>query len=95
MKKNKFYKSEASEAASDFFGMDKAQGISVSACAIMKNEISHVEAWLNNVRVFAQEIIVVDTGSTDGTNEFLAKQFDVKLISYEWQHDFAQAKNVA
>lgn len=95
MKKNKFYKSEASEAASDFFGMDKAQGISVSACAIMKNEISHVEAWLNNVRVFAQEIIVVDTGSTDGTNEFLAKQFDVKLIRYEWQHDFAQAKNVA
>lgn len=95
MKKNKFYKSEASESASDFFGMDKAQGISVSACVIMKNEISHVEAWLNNVRVFAQEIIVVDTGSTDGTREFLVKQPDVKLISYEWQHDFAQAKNVA
>lgn len=93
MKKNKFYKSEANQTASDFFEMDKLQGI--SACAIMKNEISHVEAWLNNVRVFAQEIIVVDTGSTDGTNEFLAKQFDVKLISYEWQHDFAQAKNMA
>lgn len=95
MKKSKFYKSEASEAASDFFGMDKAQGISVSACAIMKNEISHVEPWLNNVRGFAQEIIVVDTGSTDGTNEFLVKQPDVKLINYEWQHDFAQAKNMA
>lgn len=95
MKKNKFYKSEASEAASDFFEMNKVKGTSISACAIMKNEISHVEAWLDNVRVFAQEIIVVDTGSTDGTNEFLAKQFDVKLISYEWQHDFAQAKNVA
>ena len=95
MKKNKFYKSEASKAASDFFEMDKVKGASISACAIMKNEISHVEAWLDNVRGFAQEIIVVDTGSTDGTNEFLAKQFDVKLISYEWQHDFAQAKNVA
>lgn len=95
MKKNKFYKSEASEAASDFFEMNKVKGTNISACAIMKNEISHVEAWLNNVRVFAQKIIVVDTGSIDGTNEFLAKQFDVKLISYEWQHDFAQAKNMA
>lgn len=95
MKKNKFYKSEAYEAASDFFEINKVKGTSISACAIMKNEISHVEAWLNNVRVFAQEIIVVDTGSTDGTNEFLAKQPDVKLINYEWQHDFAQAKNMA
>lgn len=95
MKKNKFYKSEASEAASDFFEMNKVKGASISACAIMKNEINHVEAWLDNIRVFAKEIIVVDTGSTDGTREFLAKQPDVKLISYEWQHDFAQAKNVA
>lgn len=95
MKKNKFYKSEASEAASDFFGMDKAQGINIYACAIMKNEINHVEAWLDNVRVFAQEIVVVDTGSTDGTKEFLAKQSYVKLINYEWQSDFAQAKNAA
>ena len=95
MKKNKFYKSEAYEAASDFFEVNRAQEINISACAIMKNEISHVEAWLDNVRVFAQEIIVVDTGSTDGTMAFLAKQPDVKLINYEWQHDFAKVKNVA
>lgn len=95
MKKSKFYKSEASEAASDFFEMNKVKCASISACAIMKNEMSHVEAWLDNVRVFAQEIIVVDTGSTDGTMAFLAKQSDVKVIKHEWQNDFAQAKNVA
>lgn len=95
MNKNKFYKSEASEAASDFFEMNKVKGASISACAIMKNEINHVEAWLDNVKTFAQEIIVVDTGSKDGTNEFLSKQSDVKVFHYEWQNDFAQAKNVA
>lgn len=95
MKKSKFYKSEASEAASDFFEMNKIKGTSISACAIMKNEISHVEAWLDNARVFAQEIIVVDTGSTDGTRVFWDKQSDVKVFYSEWQHDFAQAKNVA
>ena len=95
MKKNEFYKSEASEAASDFFEMNRVKGASISACAIMKNEMPHVEAWLDNVRVFAQEIIVVDTGSADGTNEFLAKQADVKVFHSEWQHDFAQAKNMA
>lgn len=95
MNKNKFYKSEASEAASDFFEMNKVKGASISACAIMKNEMSHVETWLDNVRVFAQKIIVVDTGSTDGTNEFLAKQSDVKVFHYEWQNDFSKAKNVA
>lgn len=95
MKKNKFYKSEANQTASDFFEMDKAQKIGISACAIMKNEIVHLEAWLANVRSFAGEIIVVDTGSADGTRAFLSHQGDVKLIHYQWQHDFAQAKNVA
>lgn len=95
MKKSRFYKSEASEAASNFFEMNKVKGASISACAIMKNEISHVEAWLDNVRCFSKEIIVVDTGSVDGTREFLAKQTDVKVIKHEWQNDFAQAKNVA
>ena len=47
------------------------------------------------MRAFAQEIIVVDTGSTDGTMAFLAKQPDVKLINYVWQNDFAKVKNVA
>lgn len=95
MKKQKFDSSEARMPASDFFGVKGKHRISISACAIMRNEMVHVEAWLNNVRRFATEIIVVDTGSQDGTRELLAKQSDVKLITYEWQNDFAQAKNMA
>lgn len=94
MKKHKFDSSEASMPASDFFGMN-GEEISISACAIMRDEMAHAEAWLKNVRSFAAEIIVVDTGSQDGTRELLAQQADVKLICCEWQNDFAQAKNMA
>lgn len=94
MKKHKFDSSEARMPASDFFGMN-GEAISISACAIMRNEMAHAEAWLNNVRRFATEIIVVDTGSQDGTRELLARQSDVKLITYEWQNNFAHAKNMA
>ena len=72
---------------------DVEQGISISACAIMKDERENVENWLNNVRVFADEIIVADTGSIDGTREFLQAQPDVRLIAYEWENSFAAAKN--
>lgn len=95
MKKRRFDSSEAKMPASDFFGAKEKHRISVSACAIMRNEMAHAEAWLSNVRRFASEIIVVDTGSQDGTRELLARQSDVKLITYEWQNDFAHAKNMA
>ena len=95
MKKYNFDSSEASMAASDFFETGTKGTLTISACAIMRNEISYVEAWLSNVRSYADEIIVVDTGSEDGTKEFLAKQEDVNLICSTWQDDFALAKNVA
>ena len=43
MKKNKFYKSEANEAASDFFGIDKVKDASISACVIQKEKFSQVD----------------------------------------------------
>ncbi len=73
----------------------RAAKLTISACAIMKNEMAHVRDWLDNVRVFADEIIVVDTGSSDGTLELLRQQHDVMLVEYQWQNDFAVAKNQA
>lgn len=74
---------------------DVSKRITVSACAIMKDEMSNVKLWLENVRAFADEIIVVDTGSQDGTREFLQEQADVRVIEYQWHNDFSAAKNQA
>ena len=43
----------------------------ISACVIVKNEEKNITQWLNNLRQIADEIIVVDTGSTDNTLNIL------------------------
>lgn len=66
----------------------------ISACVILKNEAVNVDSWLANVRVFAHELIVVDTGSTDDTLEILARN-NIRYYQYEWRNDFAAARNFA
>ena len=58
------------------------------------NEMRFIEAWLANVRQFADLIIVCDTGSTDGTAQYLVRKNDVKFtrwykdLSGKWYVDF-------
>lgn len=66
----------------------------VSACAIVKNEEKNMPRWLDCVKRLADEIIVVDTGSTDRTVE-IARAHGVRLFHFEWINDFAAAKNYA
>lgn len=72
----------------------KAEELSISACLIEKNEIENIEDWLQSSEAFADEIIVVDTGSEDGTDD-IVKKSRAKLSYMEWQNDFALAKNEA
>ena len=64
----------------------------VSLCMIVKNEEMHITRCLDSVAELVDEIIVVDTGSTDRTVE-LVSGYTSKIYSYPWKDDFADARN--
>lgn len=66
----------------------------ISACLIVKNEAANISNCLSNIHKIVQQIIVVDTGSTDNTVE-LATTYGVEIYHYEWNDDFSAAKNFA
>ncbi|WP_099478265.1 glycosyltransferase [Paenibacillus ihbetae] len=65
---------------------------SISLCMIVKNEERFLERCLNSVKEIANEIIVVDTGSTDQTPQ-IAQAFGAKVHFTEWKNDFSLARN--
>ncbi len=72
-----------------------AQTPSLGVCMIVKDEAQVLQKALDSVRQEAQEIIVIDTGSTDGTLEILAQYAEVKVHPFTWCDDFAAARNAA
>lgn len=64
----------------------------LSLCVIAKNEEKNIARCLKSVRGAVDEIIVVDTGSTDKTVQ-IAKRYGAKVFYYEWCNDFASARN--
>ncbi|MBP3285057.1 MAG: glycosyltransferase [Clostridia bacterium] len=66
----------------------------LSACTIAKNEEENIVKSINSYKDYVDEIIVVDTGSTDRTVE-LAEKAGAKVLHFEWIGDFSAAKNFA
>ncbi|MFZ4439991.1 MAG: glycosyltransferase [Syntrophales bacterium] len=64
----------------------------LSICMIVKNEEQHLAYCLNSLSPVADEMIVVDTGSTDKTKE-IAEAFGAQIFDIEWTNDFAVARN--
>lgn len=66
----------------------------ISTCLIAKNEAVNIGRCLESIKSISDEIIVVDTGSTDNTVE-IAKSFGARVYFYEWDNNFSNAKNYA
>ena len=68
--------------------------ISISLCMIVKNEEKLLKRCLDSYRPVCDEIVIVDTGSTDRTKEIAAGYTDL-IYDYPWNNDFASARNFA
>lgn len=66
----------------------------LSLAMIVKNEDQVLGRVLAQARRFCDELVIVDTGSTDGTVE-LAKSFGARVLHFDWIDDFAAARNFA
>ena len=69
-------------------------GVRISACLIVKDEEAVLEKCLASLQGIVDEIVVVDTGSTDRTME-IARRFGAVEGYFEWIKDFSAARNHA
>lgn len=68
--------------------------VTISVCMIVKNEETVLGRCLDCAKQFADEIIVIDTGSTDRTRE-IARRYTEKVSDFAWTDDFAAARNAS
>jgi len=73
--------------------MHKGRQPLISLCMITKNEEAELPSCLASVKEIVDEIIVIDTGSTDKTID-IAKKEGAIVQNFKWQNDFASARNV-
>ena len=66
--------------------------VSISLCMIVKNEESILERCLDSLHGLMDEIIIVDTGSTDNTKQ-VALKYTNQVYDFSWCDDFAAARN--
>lgn len=66
--------------------------ITISLCMIVKNEEKILARCLDSVADLVDEIIIVDTGSTDTTKE-IAGRYTEHVYDFQWTDDFSAARN--
>ncbi|MDB9303731.1 TPR domain-containing glycosyltransferase [Nodularia spumigena] len=66
----------------------------LSLCMIVKNEAATLPKCLNSVKGVVDEMIILDTGSSDRTPD-IAQEFGAKVYHFQWCNDFSAARNAA
>lgn len=66
--------------------------ITVSVCMIVKNEEKVLKRCLDSLNGIWDELIIVDTGSTDSTKA-IAYEYTDRVYDFEWVNDFSKARN--
>jgi glycosyltransferase involved in cell wall biosynthesis len=66
----------------------------ISVCVIARNEEQFIGDCLASARPFVDEVLVLDTGSTDRTIE-IARAAGARVETFAWQDDFGAARNAA
>ena len=74
--------------------MGKARALKISACYIVKNEAKNLAKSIKSLKNQVNEIVLVDTGSTDNTI-VVARKLGARVYNFPWQDDFSKARNFA
>ncbi|MGQ3480902.1 glycosyltransferase [Paenibacillus sp. TY11] len=64
----------------------------IALCMIVKNEEQFLRRCLDSVKDIVNQIVIVDTGSTDNTID-IAREYTSEVYSFEWINDFSAARN--
>jgi glycosyltransferase involved in cell wall biosynthesis/Tfp pilus assembly protein PilF len=64
----------------------------ISLCMMIKDEEEMLPRCLSSVKKYVDEIIVVDTGSTDNSVS-IAESFGAKVYHHPWEEDFSKHRN--
>jgi tetratricopeptide (TPR) repeat protein len=75
-------------------GAEPAKGLTLSLCMIVKDEEAMLGRCLEAVRGGVDEIVVVDTGSSDATVQ-IAESFGARVLHHAWDGDFSAARNAS
>ncbi|MGV2336285.1 MAG UNVERIFIED_CONTAM: glycosyltransferase [Planctomycetaceae bacterium] len=68
--------------------------IRLSLCMIVRDNEETIEACLDSIYPWVDEIIIVDTGSRDRTPE-ICRRFGARMFDFPWCDDFSAARNVS